>query len=327
MLRWVAVVVMVACMGPGVARAEGHFRLLKRHRRPGAARAAVKLKRHPVVALTFDDMPAAGGLAPGNTRTRIATSLAAELRAHHLKGVYGFVNAVDVDNDPDMQQALRVWVRAGMKLGNHTWSHPSLTDVTGAEFEQEIARDEPVLRQFAGRNNWHWFRYPYLYEGETQTKREAVRGWLREHGYRIAQVTLNFDDDAWDDPYGRCMAKHDDAAIAWLKQSYLENAVEFLRVGREEEVIAFGHEVPNVLLLHETPFTTLMMPELFKILRQQGFRFKSLEKVERNRVYAMDSEYASKLGGSLPDQFLDARHLKYPPFTPEPEARLAGLCK
>ncbi|HET7103817.1 MAG TPA: polysaccharide deacetylase family protein [Terracidiphilus sp.] len=323
---WAAVAV-IAVLSSCAARAEGHRWTIRRQGKSGTAGTTFRLRRHPVVALTFDDLPAGGGLAPGDSRTRIATSLVSELKAHHLKGVYGFVNAIDVDDDPDMQHALRIWVGAGMNLGSHTWSHPSLNDLTAEAFESEIARNEPVLAQFAGKRNWHWFRYPYLYEGDTQVKREAVRGWLREHGYRIAQVTLNFDDDAWDDPYGRCMAVHNETAIAWLKQSYLEDAAEYLRVGREEEIIAFGHEVPNVLLLHENPFTTLMMPELFKVLKQQGFRFKSLRSVERNPVYAKDVGYASRLGGSLPDQFLNAHRLAYPPLTPLPEAKLDKLCR
>ncbi len=42
------------------------------------------LKPHPTVALTFDDLPAAGGLSPDDTRTRIASTLAAELMATTL---------------------------------------------------------------------------------------------------------------------------------------------------------------------------------------------------------------------------------------------------
>jgi peptidoglycan/xylan/chitin deacetylase (PgdA/CDA1 family) len=291
---------------------------------PRAAKA--RLARHPVVALTFDDLPAGGGLSPGETRTRIATTLAAELKANHLKGTYGFVNAVDLKDDLDEQLAMRAWLRAGMKIGNHTWSHPSLSDVTAGAYERNIALDEPALAAYAGRRDWHWFRYPYLEEGDTLEKRHAVHGWLKGHGYRIAQVTLNFNDDDWQDAYARCQAKRDDAGIAWLEQSYIENAAEFIRVGREEEQIAFGREIPNVLLLHETAFTTLMLPRLLELLCAEGFRFKSLAKVERDSAYAQDPDAALKDGGTLPNQFLNSRHLTYPPFTPEPSDKLNSLC-
>lgn len=285
------------------------------------------LERHPIVALTFDDLPAAGGLAAGQTRTGTLTRLAHELSAAHLRGTYGFVNAVDLDDDPDTQQALRAWVDAGMNIGNHTWSHPLLSDVSAEEFEENIARDEPALREYAGRRDWHWFRYPDLDEGDTLAKRDEVRAWLHAHGYRIAEPTLNFQDDDWSDPYNRCVAGHDDAAIAWLKQSYLDNAAEFIRVGREEQQIVFGHEIPNVLLLHATGFTTLMLPKVIDLLRREGFRFVPLKKIEADPAYALDPRAGIPGGGTFPNLFMNARHLPYPPFTPEPADKLDHLCR
>src|SRR5579875_810613 len=120
------------------------------------------LKKHPVVALSFDDLPAAGGLRPGESRVRILTALSQELRAAHMKGVYGYVNAVDLPGDPDCQHALEIWMQAGMRLGSHTWSHPALDNVTASAYEANIARNAPYVKQYAGKTDWHWFRYPYL---------------------------------------------------------------------------------------------------------------------------------------------------------------------
>jgi peptidoglycan/xylan/chitin deacetylase (PgdA/CDA1 family) len=285
------------------------------------------LDPHPTVALTFDDLPAAGSLPPGTNRSKIAAALAAELKANHLEGTYGFVNAVKLENDPDAQQALRIWLDAGMKIGNHTWSHISISGNTAEAYEHEIALNEPALAQYAGARDWHWFRYTYLWEGDTLEKRNAVRAYLHAHGYRVAQVTLNFEDYAWNDAYIRCSAKPDTAAITWLRQSYLENAAEYIRLGREEEHIAFGHEIPNVLLLHATAFTTLMLPDLIDLLRKQGFRFAALSKVERNPAYAQAPDAALPYGGTLPDQFMDSRRLPYPTYKPKPTEKLQSVCR
>ncbi len=320
MRRWLMAMALIPLVALGTARGT------ELHKREGQ-RLHWHLRRHPVVALTFDDLPAGGDLLPGDTRARIAADLAGQLRAHRLKGVYGFVNAVELEDDPDTQDALRIWVRQGMNIGSHTWSHPSVNDVSAVQFEQEIARNEPALTRYADGRDWRWFRYPYLQEGETLEKRRAVRAYLKDHGYRIAQVTLNFNDDDWDDAYGRCLAKHEDASIAWLEQSYLQNAAQFLTVGRREEKIAFGREIPNVLLLHETAFTTRMLPDLLQLLHRQGFRFQSLAEVERDPAYNVDPDAALPEGGSLPNQILNSRHLAYPPFTPEPEDRLSTICR
>jgi peptidoglycan/xylan/chitin deacetylase (PgdA/CDA1 family) len=295
--------------------------------RAASAPALPPLAARPVVALTFDDLPAAGNLPPGDSRTRIATALAAELRANHLEGTYGFVNASELQNDPDAQQALHVWVDAGMNIGSHTWSHISLTSNTAEAFEKDIAQNEEALAAYAGGRDWHWFRYPFLWEGDTLDKRRAVRSYLRDHGYRVAQVSLDFEDYAWNDAYARCSAKRDAAAIGWLKQSYLETATEYIRLGREEQQIAFGHEIPNVMLLHATAFTTLMVPEVVNMLRTQGFQFASLPDVEKDPACALDPDAALKYGGTLPDQFMDSRHLPYPAVTPKPFARLKNVCQ
>jgi peptidoglycan/xylan/chitin deacetylase (PgdA/CDA1 family) len=285
------------------------------------------LDPHPVAALTFDDLPGAGALPVHDSRTEIMTRLDDELTANGLAGTYGFVNGAKLGNEADEQQALRLWVKAGMNIGSHTWSHMSLSDNPAEAFEEEIAKNEPTLAAYAEGRDWHWFRYPFLWEGDTLEKRRAVRGYLRGHGYRVAQVTLDFEDYAWNGVYARCVAKPDDAAIGWLKQSYLDTAKEYITLGREEQQIAFGHEIPNVLLLHETAFTTLMLPKLLELLRSEGFTFASLPDVERDPGYAIDPDAALRHGGTLPDQFMDSRHLKYPAAKPKPFSKLKSLCE
>ena len=76
----------------------------------------------------------------------------------------------------------------------------------------------------------------HLEEGETVEKPGAIRSWPTEHGYRIAQVTLQFADYEWNDAYCRCRAKQDQAAIARLKQSYLDAAAEDIALGRRRAI-------------------------------------------------------------------------------------------
>ncbi|MDE3201542.1 MAG: polysaccharide deacetylase family protein [Acidobacteriota bacterium] len=291
---------------------------------PSAPRA---LGAHPVVTLTFDDLPAAGSLPPNTDRTQILTKLADELRSNRLEGTYGFVNAVDLTGDADAQNALHIWLNSGMNIGNHTWSHVLLTESTVKAFEEEIAKDEPALESFAQVRDWRWFRYPALLEGESIYKRRAVLRYLAGHGYRVARVTLDFQDDEWNDPYARCVAQNDTAAIQWLKQSYMESAVEYIRAGREEQLIVFGHEIPNVLLLHATAFTTLMLPDLMTLLRREGFVFDGLAHVASDPIYTRELNAAFADDGTLTNLFMDAKNLKYPPVKPIPEERLKTICQ
>src|SRR5215467_1898797 len=103
------------------------------------------------VALTFDDLPAHGPLPPGMTRVDVAESIIAALKSVKAPEVYGFINAVKLEQVPGDRAVLEEWRAAGFMLGNHTYSHMSLTDNTVEAFEKDIAANEPVLRELMGK--------------------------------------------------------------------------------------------------------------------------------------------------------------------------------
>ena len=72
------------------------------------------------VALTFDDLPAHGPLPPGMTRLDVAKSIIATLKAANAPQVYGFINAVKLEQVPEDRAVLEEWRAAGYLLGNHT---------------------------------------------------------------------------------------------------------------------------------------------------------------------------------------------------------------
>jgi peptidoglycan-N-acetylglucosamine deacetylase len=279
------------------------------------------------VALTFDDLPAHGPLPPGMTRLDIAKSITATLKAAKAPGVYGFVNAIRMEPVPEDMAVLKEWRSAGYLLGNHTYSHMSLNENTVEAFEKDIARNEPVLQSLMGNEDWHWFRYPYLWEGETLEKRNAVRAYLKDHGYRVAQVTLDFEDYAWNEPYARCMAKNDQKAIEWLKSSYLSTAADYIEADRKMSIMLYGREVKYVMLLHLGGFDAVMLPQLLDLLQQKGFKLVTLEEAESDPAYAINPDMPLKYGGNLLDQMMEAKHLKTPPATPKPMKELDATCR
>jgi peptidoglycan/xylan/chitin deacetylase (PgdA/CDA1 family) len=146
------------------------------------------------VAITFDDLPAHGDLPPGTTRADVARKILTVLKAHHVKQAYGFVNASKLDAVPEDKEVLNLWVAAGYPLGNHGYTHMDVAAHSAEEFESDIAGNEPVLKSLMPSADWHWFRYPFLREGDTPEKYHAVHAYLQEHGYRVAQVTLDIGD-------------------------------------------------------------------------------------------------------------------------------------
>jgi peptidoglycan/xylan/chitin deacetylase (PgdA/CDA1 family) len=277
------------------------------------------------MAITFDDLPAHNALPPGETRLQVAKAILATLAAEHMPPTYGFINGAKA-TDPDTVSVLQAWRRAGQPLGNHTWAHLDFNDLTPAQFEAEITKNEPMLKAYMKGEDWHWFRYPYLHEGQTEEKVGAARSWLKARGYKIAQVSMDFEDYLWNAPYARCLAKHDEAAIATLHDSYLKTASEYLDLARALSKQIYGRDINYVLLMHVGGFDAKMLPDLLALYRRAGFKFVTLAEAQRDRAYLDDVGLASQHGGDLMEQMMHRRHLKFPPNT-KPYKELDDTCR
>jgi len=279
------------------------------------------------VAVTFDDLPLNGELAPDTTRAGLVDGVLAILHKQHLPPSYGFINAAKLEGSDDGAAALQRWVAGGQRVGNHTYSHPDLHKSSPDAWLGDLRADEPALELLDRAHDWHWLRYPYLREGDTVEKRRAVRAALSQRGYRIAEVTLDFEDYLCNTPYARCRAAHDDKAIAWLRQSYLDTAKAYLHADRTMAEQVFGHPIQHVLLLHLGAFSPTILPDLFDLLRHEGFTFVTLDEAEKDPAYATDPDAGSKYGGTLLEQWMDVRQLKYPDVPKKPYKELDALCR
>ncbi|WP_263380380.1 polysaccharide deacetylase family protein [Granulicella paludicola] len=292
----------------------------------GSVCVAIAQTKTPQVAFTFDDLPAHGPLPPDVARPEVVRSILATLKAEKMPPVYGFVNGFRLTGYPYQADILKDWVKAGEPLGSHTFSHLSLDVVSAERFEEDIAANEPILKRVDPNGDWHWFRYPFLDEGDTLAKRQAVRGYLNAHGYKVAEVTMDFEDYLWNEPYARCMAKHDDAGVAYLEKSYLETADEFIGVFRDLSKQLYGHEIPYVLLMHVGAFDAKMLPRLIALFRSKGFEFVTLEQAQKDPAYSFDPNIGYPGGGTLEELVAKIKGVNFPDNT-KPYKKLEKLCQ
>jgi peptidoglycan/xylan/chitin deacetylase (PgdA/CDA1 family) len=238
----------------------------------------------PQIAITIDDVPVHSPYPPGLTANQVNAQMIAALSAAHVPAT-AFLNGIGVEQHPETMAALEQWRAAGLIVGNHTWSHPHLSELTPAKFETELTRNEPILRRIGGGSDWRWFRYPFLDEGENAAKRIAGREVLAKYGYRVAAVTMSFSDWQFTSPYARCAAAHDDAAILELERIYLDSATENIAVARDTAHELYGRDIPYVLLMHVSAMSAHMMPRVIQLYRAAGVRFISVAEAERDPAY------------------------------------------
>jgi peptidoglycan/xylan/chitin deacetylase (PgdA/CDA1 family) len=240
--------------------------------------------------------------------------------------VYGFTNGERVERDPETGAVLTAWAGAGYPLGNHTWSHRNLDQVSAAEFEAEIVRNEETLQRFGRGGDWRWFRYPFLVEGSDPAKRDSVRATLARRGYRIAAVTMDFSDWQWNEAYARCRAAGDPRALEALEGAYLETVREGIERSRSLSRALYGRDVPYVLLTHVSPFNARMMPRVLDLYREEGFRFTTLAAAQRDSIYRRQVDPRQPAGPSGLEARANERGLPVPPRA-DRTAMLNSVCR
>jgi peptidoglycan/xylan/chitin deacetylase (PgdA/CDA1 family) len=278
------------------------------------------------LAITMDDLPLNGLLPPGVTRAETTRNVLTVLKKRRIPPVYGFINVKKLEGNPDAAEALKLWA-AAEPIGNHTYAHMDLEQNPPEAFEREIEENEPALELLDTKNNWHWFRYPFLHEGDTVEKRRAVRAYLKARGYRIAQVTLDWEDYMWNTAYARCVEKNDTKSIAWLRSSYLNTASEFLDLGREQAKLIYGHEISYVLLMHLGAFSSTILPEALDLLKKKGFTLVTLEEAETDPAYDGDPDVGLHDAGTLLDQWMQVKQLKNPEHAEKPYKEVEAICQ
>ena len=126
------------------------------------------------VGLTFDDGP-----NPNNTTTLLNT-----LKQNGLRATV-FNLGQNAQNYPSLVQAQQA---AGMWIGNHSWSHPHMTQMSSAQMSTEITKTQQAIQSATGSAP-KLFRPPY---GETNSTLKSVEA---QNG--LTEVIWNVDSQDW----------------------------------------------------------------------------------------------------------------------------------
>lgn len=135
-----------------------------------------------VIALTFDDGP-----HPKETNQVLDV-----LKKYDAKATF-FIAGKHANWYP------KPLIRAseeGHEIGNHTFNHPDITNLSKAQLEEEIVKCEDILMKLTGKKPT-LFRPPY-----GSYKKEALKDIAKKYGYKIVLWTT-VDARDWQNP-GAC---------------------------------------------------------------------------------------------------------------------------
>ncbi|MFQ5599258.1 MAG: SgcJ/EcaC family oxidoreductase [Candidatus Krumholzibacteriia bacterium] len=277
--------------------------------RPGQAQESRETR--PLL-VTVDDLPIGSGRfhrQPAE-RERILGGLLAVLEKHGIQAV-GLVTWQNVSAPGDLE-LLEMWLEAGHEIGNHSRSHLSYTTVDIATYIRDVEFARERISDFlAARGKpLRFFRFPFLREGDSTGKLEAMRDYLRESGQRNLPVTIDNQDWSFEERWVEARRAGDAAALEKIAAEY-QSALRLEVVYHErhgDEL--FGRPVPQVLLLHANEVGTTQWDGLFTWLESTGHRFAPADEVLADPAFAEPHEYVGSHGPGLWDRLLDARRQK-----------------
>ena len=168
---------------------------------PGASKAK---QPERVLAITVDDLPWFGRLAPGDTPAQANRTLLSALSARGVHAT-GFVVCNNARSQSDVLEA---WVTSGMDLGNHTAHHLDLNTTDLSAWVEDLEECHELLSEVTG-DPPRYFRYPMLHQGDTLEKRAGAAAALKRLGYTVAHVTVDNSEWLLADAYGRALENGD----------------------------------------------------------------------------------------------------------------------
>lgn len=250
------------------------------------------------VAITFDDLPVAGTLDPVEARS-INSSILNSLDRHHVPSI-GFVigKRVQEIGESTGKALLDEWVSRGYDLGNHTFSHIVLDDLTIEQFEDDILAGEkaitPVLASVGKRPRY--FRFPENHTGETKEKHDAIAAFVAQRGYQLAVCTVENEDYNFNRAYEKMFSTTDQASAAKLRAEYLAYTAKEIDyyAGLHNQI--FGRETSQVMLLHVNRLNADVIDAVLALFEQRHYRFVSLNAALSDPAFKTPDTFVTKNG-------------------------------
>lgn len=286
------------------------------------------------VAVTIDDLPVISTRTDLKTRQRITRDLLRHIKNSKIPAI-GFVNEnrlyAKEKRDEQQVDLLRLWIAAGLELGNHTYSHRSLNSVPLEQYQSDLLKGETITRELLGRKNLplRYFRHPFLQTGRSLEIKSQFDVFLKQHGYTIAPITFDNADYIFSRAYDNAFDKGDASAMKAVGDAYVPYMERKLDYWERQSVRALGREIPQTLLIHANSINAVYLGDLAAMFKRRGYRFVSLETALNDDAYRLPDTYVGPAGISWLHRWALAKGREFivedEPKVPEFVLKLSGF--
>ncbi|WP_421871096.1 polysaccharide deacetylase family protein [Marinoscillum sp.] len=217
--------------------------------------------------------------------------------------VIGFVNEGKLfreGEEQDRKQILKDWLEAGMDLGNHTYSHPSLYNTPLDDYKEEVLKGgiytSSVLEDAGSK--MRYFRHPYLNTGPDSTTRASFEAFLAAEGYTIAPVTVESSDYVFNKLYANAVLEGDTAEMKVVGETYVSHTLRMFDWMEAVADTVVGRAIPHTYLCHVNPLNANYLGAIYQGLIDKGYEFITLEKALEDEAYSKTDYHIGQWGVS-----------------------------
>ncbi len=288
------------------------------------------------VAITIDDLPFVSASPLDEVTLRHLTAKLLKAATSNGVPVTGFVNENKLERegklDPSRVDLLRMWLDAGLDLGNHTFSHIDFNKTPLEEFEQDVIRGETVTKHLLADKGkqLRYFRHPFLHTGKDLETKKAFEDFLAERGYTIAPVTVDTSDWIFARAYDKAALNGDAKTMKSIGDAYIPYMDQKFAYYESQSNKLLGSEIRQILLIHANTLNADHLGDLIEILKRRGYRFISLEEALKDDAYKTPDTFISSAGISWLHRWAYVKghrgeYFKGEPTVPEFVMKLAGV--
>lgn len=286
------------------------------------------------VVVTIDDLPVVSTRSSLKDKQEITKKLLGHVSKAKVPAI-GFVNEnklyVSGKRDEKQVDLLRMWLAAGLELGNHTFSHRSLNQIPLADYQADLLKGETITKELLAtkRRKIRYFRHPFLQTGRTLEIKAEFNKFLVEHGYTIAPISFDNADYIFSRAYDIAYDSGDKALMKKVGDAYVPYMEKKLEYWERQSVKLFGREIAQTLLIHANFINSDYFDDLAVMFKRRGYRFVDIETALKDEAYRQPDKFVGGAGISWLHRWaLDRGRenvLTDEPMVPEFVLRLSGF--
>ena len=253
------------------------------------------------IAVTIDDLPVVSTRRTIENRREITKKLLRHIKKAKVPAI-GFVNEnklfVNGVRDEKEVDLLRMWLDAGLELGNHTYSHKSADAIPVKDYTDDILRGEVVTKELlkAKGKEIRFFRHPFLQTGSDMAVKTAIYKFLAENGYTVAPISFDNADYIFSRAYDLAFDKKDMALMKRVGEAYVPYMEAKLDYWERQSMKILGREISQTLLIHANFINSDYFDDLAAMMKKRGYKFVTLEKSLKDEAYRLPDNFTRRAG-------------------------------